>query len=705
MKKFSKILCVLLVAVIFFGAVACSSDGSVSFDIYSIRYDLDGGVNDDSNPTFYTQESEFVFVEPEKEGYSFVGWQCNGESITEIKKGSKGDLKLSAVWKENSVDTNFDRVIKTDGQTYMGGEVVYPTSLWSEPEWNYESDLDFASNPDGVKGLFFTSVPYGGKPTRVCAYMGVPQGASANDKVPAIVLVHGAGGTAIPEWVKYWNDKGYAAISLDLEGAEPVDGVSNADPKHNARNRYDGDSEYTAGPTNLAFGDGDKEITEQWCFHATSAVIGATSLIASLDCVDGQKIGITGISWGSVISSIVIGYDDRLTFGMPVYGGVSIDLSCSGFENLFYENYSTEDARLGDKMKELWDTLEPLKQTNCKTFFVTGTEDFAFSMDIASRCAEASNGRVLYKSDFAHSQINGALEENLVTFANSVCGKKEKAVDIIKHPDAVSPTVKVERKNGAVINLIRLYYTFDEKTNGDTEWQFITVPASRIQNEFSLPMPSCANAFVRITYDNGQVCSYIAGNKFLEDDFTAIGVGEIRATERSNLITDANGHKDYGLVPGSVWGGFVSGGDGYLTYKVTADENKSISTATVSVKVGVGHQGSAYWYNSSRQGEDTLGANLIIYVSRNNSDWIKVYDLDEDEGHPIRNKEEAQDNILCPTADLSPYIDGWNEMYIKIYVKHFNVEQTKIDGWKDNGIALGNVGIMLYSVNYVCTQI
>ena len=37
-------------------------------------------------------------------------------------------------------------------------------------------------------------------------------------KVPGIVLVHGGGGTAFKEWVERWNNHGFAAISIAVEG-------------------------------------------------------------------------------------------------------------------------------------------------------------------------------------------------------------------------------------------------------------------------------------------------------------------------------------------------------------------------------------------------------------------------------------------------------------------------------------------------------
>lgn len=73
----------------------------------------------------------------------------------------------------------------------------------------------------GVRALFFEGLPWRGKPTRVFAWHGMPANRSLG-KVPAVVLVHGAGGTAFADWVRRWNDRGYAAIAIDTCGRVPL---------------------------------------------------------------------------------------------------------------------------------------------------------------------------------------------------------------------------------------------------------------------------------------------------------------------------------------------------------------------------------------------------------------------------------------------------------------------------------------------------
>ena len=83
-------------------------------------------------------------------------------------------------------------------------------TLFKTPQFQPAADFD----TDGVRGIFFDGLPWKGKPTRVFAFLGMPDH-TAGEKVPAMVLIHGGGGTAFAKWVKFWNSRGYAAIAMD----------------------------------------------------------------------------------------------------------------------------------------------------------------------------------------------------------------------------------------------------------------------------------------------------------------------------------------------------------------------------------------------------------------------------------------------------------------------------------------------------------
>ena len=389
------------------------------------------------------------------------------------------------------------------GVTFVNGsDVVYPETLWSAPEFDYESSLDFGSaGTEGVKGIFFTSpIRYNGKPTKVAAYIGFPSNASATNKVPAIVLVHGGMGTAIPQWVKYWNNLGFAAISMDTEGGEPKNGISNANTTyHMERNRYAGGDVYEAGPTNNSFNDWNKPLEDQWMYHATSSVMLSASLISSFDCVDRTKIGITGLSWGSVISSIVLKYDYRFNFAMPIYGGVTQSISSGESSNRHPNAISA--AR--------WDTIDALVGIKCKTFYVNSDSDRFFSMDIADRCSKATGGALAYITGLGHSQSEAANQTDLPNFAKYCCGMDTTFVTITKQPTREDPCIVLEPYGNAKITSVHLCYTDSELVNNSATWYTIDI-SNGDAKEYTFEVPESEHAYVCVRYENSKtVCSYL----------------------------------------------------------------------------------------------------------------------------------------------------------------------------------------------------
>ena len=93
--------------------------------------------------------------------------------------------------------------------------------LTQAPAMEQAEGFDSTKN---LKAIYFEGLDYQGKPTKVFAWLGMPEDKAANEsdkvpaKVPAMVLVHGGGGTAFKEWVEKWNARGYAAISIAVEG-------------------------------------------------------------------------------------------------------------------------------------------------------------------------------------------------------------------------------------------------------------------------------------------------------------------------------------------------------------------------------------------------------------------------------------------------------------------------------------------------------
>jgi hypothetical protein len=196
----------------------------------------------------------------------------------------------------------------------------------------------------GLESYYLEGLPYRGRPTRFYAYFGLPK--ELNVKVPAVVLVHGGGGTAFADWVEYWTAKGYAALALDTEGHVPVK-VRPSQPGDSGWQTIDSlNLGWSGAPgrawdqkTAAGYADGQLPPDEQWLYHAVADSILAVSWLAAHPKVDANRIGIVGISMGSIVCSTVGGIDHRLAFVVPQYIGGNNDLG-----NVWYAGIQANPA-------------------------------------------------------------------------------------------------------------------------------------------------------------------------------------------------------------------------------------------------------------------------------------------------------------------------------------------------------------------------
>jgi len=137
----------------------------VDFERYVITYELDGGTNHPDNPGFYVADSgEIVLGQPEKVGYTFVGWFTDVDytnQITTLTSDISGNITLYAKWQPITFTVVFDGnnvnaigTMSNQSITYGSGATLIPNAFSVEgyvfTGWNTKADGTGTHYADGA---------------------------------------------------------------------------------------------------------------------------------------------------------------------------------------------------------------------------------------------------------------------------------------------------------------------------------------------------------------------------------------------------------------------------------------------------------------------------------------------------------------------------------------------------------------------------
>ena len=354
------------------------------------------------------------------------------------------------------------RVMAWDTSALFQAPKVHPTQECPQP---------------GMRAFFYEGVEYKGKPTRVFAYYAVPEGKAPAGGWPAAVCAHGGGGTAYPDWVKTWNEHGYAAISMDLEGHLP-----------------DGKSHEDSGPARQDwFSDIGLPDKEQWFYHAVADVVRANSLLRSFPEIDPNKIGLTGISWGGTIVSSVAGVDLRFAFVVPVYG-------CGFIHESDHEGIRQWCRKMtADQLRNYctkWDPAAHLPYAKMPMLWMTGFDDPVFPIDIFERCARAAGGPSTrcYRGHMLHGHGPGWKKPELYVFADSIV-KGTQPLPSLSRPEMDPKTRIVRTKTTGKLVGASLFFTTDSGLWKGKGWSNIPCDVRDGEAISRKPLPEGAKAY------------------------------------------------------------------------------------------------------------------------------------------------------------------------------------------------------------------
>ena len=457
-----------------------NSDENVA--LYLAEYDKDGRlVNVCQNIINIAsmqigEEKEFLFpLTYNHSGGTVKAFIMEDETLTPLKEAS--------VYKQCEFFPNAQEIMNENTQYQLAKDV-------KDGSGNYYAGFDIHDDKYDIDAIFYDSEV--GDQTKVFAYMGLPKGASEENPVPAVVCVHGGGGRAYKEWVKLWNDKGYAAIAMTMYAEGPV---------ANETHPYAG-----TGPD--CYGDCafDKDTEKTTMIRNVLNVIRAHNVLRNNPCIDKTKIGITGISWGGITTTTTIGVDDRFIWAVPVYGTGYLDESETYFGDLFKkDNYAVE-----------WDPANFAARSHIPTLYINGDVDHHFSLTATTKtCGVTEKGKMSIRHDYEHSHAAGWAPEEIYRFADSVTNSGVDPFITVSDTSLQNGilTAKLSYPENVTVSSVDTYYlttaehpyaTYFVKSMG---WKSIS-DYSLTADGISVTLPSDAtHCYATITDSNGSLIS------------------------------------------------------------------------------------------------------------------------------------------------------------------------------------------------------
>ena len=352
-------------------------------------------------------------------------------------------------------------------------------------------------NNENIQAVYFEGAEYNGAPTKIFAYIGTPETEKPAQGYPAMVLVHGGLGRAFPDWVKMWTDRGYVAIALSVDA-----NITDAQNSNAATANPLGGPNISITPTDM------QNPKNSWEYISVANIIFCHNILRSMEEVDESNIGITGISWGSFLTCVTIGVDNRFKFAVPVYGAGYMDEDVSGG---LKDVFAMDDASL-EIYRKSFDPSAYMGNCTIPTLWFCGANDYAFSIGCTQRCADLSKGETYFswRASLTHGQQpgDGSGLPEIFLFADLMV-KGTSSLPLVDEGTAKDGKITVTCENGAEIASAKLFYSnypLEYWHDPGNTWnsQDATVQGNTLEVE----IPSDALfAFMQITDSNGYIVS------------------------------------------------------------------------------------------------------------------------------------------------------------------------------------------------------
>ena len=350
-----------------------------------------------------------------------------------------------------------------------------------------------------MRAIFYDGLPWKGKPTRVFAWYGAPARKGA-ERLPAMLLVHGGGGTAFANWVKLWNDRGYAVIAMDTCGSLPSRGYGEPEgADHRPRHEFSGPPGWDD-----SFGQVDQPVHDQWPYHAVADILLANSLLRSFPEIDPNRIGITGISWGGYLVSMAASVDPRFRLAVPVYG-----CGFLGEDSFWVPAFEKMDHVKATRWLELWDPSVYLRQAAMPFLWVAGTNDFAYPMDSFQKSYRLPRGprTLAIRVRMPHGHEPGENVPEIYAFADQYL-KAALPLASIREQQRTGRLVVLEYRSTTPVMRAELNFTQDSGDWEHRKWQTVPADLDQGKNKVTVTLPEGVTVYyLNLIDDRGLIVS------------------------------------------------------------------------------------------------------------------------------------------------------------------------------------------------------
>jgi dienelactone hydrolase len=352
-------------------------------------------------------------------------------------------------------------------------EPARPTGPWNVTRLlAEETPAEFGRTNGLVREVRYAAEPYRGRPTRVFAYYGRPEGTGP---FPAMLLVHGGGGQAFAEWAELWAKRGYVALAMDLAGNGP-----------GGKPQTDGGPPQDDGAKFFAIENAPLEDT--WPYQAVAAVLRGHACLMAQGEVDRDRIGITGISWGGYLTCIVAGIDDRLKVAVPVYGCGFLGDNSHWLEAGVFDKL-TADARR--RWLENFDPSQYLAGIGCPTMFVNGTNDFAYPLDSYQKSYHLvkSPRTLCITVNMPHGHSQGWAPQEIGAFVDSVL-KDGPPLARLSPIQTTDTAAAVSFEASVPLSKAELHFTTDIARWQDRQWKTTAAHIDAASGKIAAELPA-----------------------------------------------------------------------------------------------------------------------------------------------------------------------------------------------------------------------